>query len=334
MNAFLSRLFVLPLIAGMAACSLSSVQAAPLVLDNVSALDAARQISDQYGVNIVFKGDFGSAKPVSFTLTDADADGARLEAVNALANAIGADFTKTYVVSKAVGETAPALHIDSNASITFPSTTIPISDAVTMVANVDNAIAQVTPDVTGDVTFSATKLTDADAAAQIAKQSNTRWKVFYAMTPRTNGHALRGKIIGNTAGGSPITELPYVYYKHIPTPQERAAQQAAADLAAQQAAQQTAAQQTAQANAAGTTSANTQGMTQTGMTGYGNNNPYNGAPYSYVPNGNGYYGSNGGYTPPGVLGYGGNGSINTGSGLIIGGAGYGTGPIIFQTPGY
>jgi hypothetical protein len=184
------------------------------------------------------------------------------------------------------------------------------------------------------VTLSATRLSDADAAAQVAKQSNTRWKVFYAMTPRTNGRALGGKIIGNTAGGSPITELPYVYYKHIPTPQERAAEQAAADLAAQQAA----AQQTAQANASGTPAANTQAMAQTGMNGYGDNSGYynsdNSGPYSYAPYGNGYYDSNGGYTPPGFLGYGANGSISTGSGLIIGGAGYSTGPIIFQTPGY
>ena len=297
MNRLHTRLSCL-LVTGLAACLPSSIQAAPLVFDNTSARQAAQELSDKYGVNIVFKGDFGAPKTVTFTLADADADGARLEAVNALANALGADFTKTFVISKASGDASGSpLHIDSNASVTFPNTTVPVTDAIGMVAAVDNAIVQITPDVAGNVTLSAAKLSDADAAAQIAKQSGTRWKVFYALTPRTGGHATAGKVIDRTAGGSPITELPYVYYTHVPTARERAAQQAERDQAAQQtaAALAQAAQQTAQASGSGTAAANPQAMTPQSMNSY---NPYNSGPYNFSPYRNGYYDSNGGYTPP------------------------------------
>ncbi len=325
-----------PLAVGLAACLATTAHAAPLVFDNISALDAAKQISDKYGVNIVFKGDFGPPQKVSFSLSDADADGARLEAVNALANAVGADFSKTYVVSKATGDDTPAPRVDTNASVEFPSATLSAPDAISMVASVDNATVQVSPDVTGDVTLDGTKLDDAAAAAEVAKQTGTRWKVFYAMTPRLGGHQTGGKVIGTTAGGSPITELPYVYYKHFPTPEELAAQQQAADRQAERQQQQLGAQQAAaQRQALAMQQAN-------GYNYYDPNGGYadgysgmnNGGPYNYSPAGNGYYDAGGNFNPPGFLGYGANGNVNTGSGLIIGGGGGYNGPIVFQSPGY
>ena len=43
---------------GLAVCLATAAHAAPLIVDNISPLDAANQISDKYGINIVFKGDF------------------------------------------------------------------------------------------------------------------------------------------------------------------------------------------------------------------------------------------------------------------------------------
>jgi hypothetical protein len=166
-----------------------SVHAEPLAVDGVSALDAARQISDKYGVNVVFKGNFRTAQPVSFTLPDGDTPGSRLEAINALANAAGADFSKTYVISRVgEGQDLPPIHIDSNANVAFQSTTVSVQDAISAVAAVDNATVQMPDAMGGTVTLSSTQMSDGDAANEIAAQTHTRWKVFYALTPRLAGH--------------------------------------------------------------------------------------------------------------------------------------------------
>lgn len=331
------RLVSCPLATMALACVVSGVQAAPMVLDNVSALDAAQQIGDKYGVNIVFKGDFGPTKYVSFTLPDADAAGARLQAVNALANAVGADFTKTYVISHvAVGQDVPVTKVDSNASVVFQSTTVPAQQAITMVAAVDNATAQFPRAIGGDVTLTATKL-DADSAAQeIAAQTHTRWKSFYAMFPRIAGRHLGGKVIGRTNGGSPITELPYVYYQHIPTAAERLAQQKADEQAQQQANAQTG------ANTPGNVPPGmNNGVPMNGYSPYGDyadpngNDGYNYAdPYGYGGYGNGGYDSGGYGGYPGGYGYGNGGYVSDGSGLVLGTGNAGSGPIIFQGVGY
>ncbi len=305
--------------------------AAPLALDNVSALDAARQIGEKYGVNIVFKGDFGPTQYVSFTLTDADAAGARLEAVNTLANAVGADFTKTYVVSRvADGQDVPAPKVDANALVVFPATTVSAEQAISMVAAVDDATVRLPADISGSVTLSGTQLGADGAAQQIAAQTHTRWKVFYAMTPRLGGHQLGGKVIDHTNGGSPITELPDVYYAHIPTPAERAAQ-AAADQAA--ANQQAASQQAANPQGANN------GYAPNGYSPYGNyGDPSMSSGYDYADPYGGYNGGmdgfGGGFSPYGNGGYGnggyGNGGFSdNGNGLVIDSGGGFDGPIVF-----
>jgi hypothetical protein len=291
-----------------------AAQAAPLSLDNVSAMDAARQISDKYGVNVIFKGDFGPPQPVSFTVADADATGGRLEAINALANAIGADFTKTYVISRVgEGQDTPPVHIDSNANVDFQSATISVQDAISAVAAVDNASVQMPDTMGGTVTLSATEMNDADAAKEIAAQTHTRWKVFYALIPRSAGRPA-GKVIGRTNGGQAITELPYMYYKHPPTAAELQAQKVAEAQAV--AAQQAAAQQAA---------ADQQAMAaQAANSGY---SPYGYNPFAYNPNNYNYldpYGY-GGYAGP-YGGYGGFEGVaapgtTIGSGLVIGSGG-------------
>ena len=64
--------------------------------------------------------------------------------------------------------------------------------------------------MTGDVTFPKTTMRTADAAAEIARQTHTRWRVYYALTP--NGMALRGKVVDHNNGGQAIVQLPFTYY--------------------------------------------------------------------------------------------------------------------------
>jgi len=192
-----------------------AAQAAPLDFSGTAAQAAAQTLGDKYGVHIVFKGDFSPDLAVTFSLADADADGARLQAVNALANAVGADFQKTFVISKAdAGSTnVPADLIDTNAVVAFRSRTVTADDAVRRITGADNAGAQFYGDIGQTVTFSATTLSAREAAREVAAQTHTRWKAFYALLPRAQGHALGGKVIDRTASGSPIVEEPYVYYQ-------------------------------------------------------------------------------------------------------------------------
>lgn len=292
-----------------------TAQAAPLVISGQTAVQAASRLSAKYGVSIVFKGDFGPPRRVSFTVDDADAAGGRLQAMNELANAAGADFTKTYVISKvAEGEAAPTAQIDSTALMAFPNTTLPVQDAISLIASTDGASAQIVGDLNDTVTLSAPSLTVAHAAEEVAKQTRTRWKTFYAMVPRGNGRVTGGKVIGRTSGGQAITELPYVYY----TRPKSAAQQREDQAALQQSNQDAAAPQQADLNAA----QQQQMMSQNGMA--PNGNGYNGYGYNGFGNNPYGYGFNG---SGGMGGYGGNGS-----GLVFQGGsgyGYGSGPIIF-----
>lgn len=304
-----------------------TAQAAPLVIDGLSAAQAATQLSTKYGVSIVYKGDFGRPRRVSFTVDNADMPGARLEAINALANAVGADFTKTYVVSKVTdGETAPTAQVDSTALMTFPSATMPVQDAISLIASTDGATAQIVGPLDDTVTLSAQSLTAAHAADEVAKQTHTRWKTFYALIPRGNGRVTGGKVIGHTSGGQAIIELPYVYYTH---PKSAAEQQREAEAARQASNQQAAAQQQMDQNSAAQQQMGTNGVAMApngnAQNGYGNgyngfgNNGFGNNPYGF----NGFAG----------MGYGNGGYSSNGSGLTLqsgpGYGGYGNGPIIF-----
>ncbi len=211
--------YCLPL-AGIALALGNMAHAAPLSFTAAPASDAAAQIEDKYGIHIVFKGNMNTQKAVTFSLADADALGARLQAVNALANAADADFQKTYVVSKAPAGSAnvPSEQIDSNAVVAFPETKLSAEDAVRRIAGADSAVVHFSGSIGDMVTMSATSLSAKQAAREVAAQTHTQWKTFYAMTPRGRGHALAGKIIDRTNGGSPITEEPYVYYQKQTTP--------------------------------------------------------------------------------------------------------------------
>ncbi len=192
------------------------VASVPLSFDLVPARDAAARISDQFAVNIVFKGGLDASLPVSFTVSDRS--GTRLEAINDLANAVGADFQKTFVISKDdAAAPSPLPKIDTNGSVVFPSLTMPAAEAIRMAAAVDNATVQIYGDLSGTVSLPTLNMSASAAADEIARQTHTRWKAFYAILPTAQARPVAGRIIDRTGSGAPITEDPYVYYTR-PTP--------------------------------------------------------------------------------------------------------------------
>lgn len=309
--------YCLPVV-GIALALTGIVHAAPLGFSSSSAADAASQIEDKYGIHIVFKGNMDGQRPVTFSLSDADAPGARLQAVNALANAANADFQKTYVVSKAPeGSTnVPSEQVDSNAVVAFPQVKLSAEDAVRRIAGADNAIVRFSGPIGDTVTMSATSLSAKAAAREVAAQTHTQWKTFYAMTPRGQGHALAGTVIDRTNGGSPIIEEPYVYYRKqtIPPPASSRTAQTAQPSTPQEPGQpQVTGPQTA-GNPFGYGSLpygdpNSAYFYPYGFSNYAGNNPYSQNLYAGGGMGGGSDFNNGsgldfssGYTPPVVFG--------------------------------
>ena len=185
----------------------------PVSYDQVPLSNIVAQLGQQYGVNIVLKGNLAtdSSRPTTLHVGDPGTTPTRLQAINALANAAGVDFQKGFVVSKmATDDVTPPVKIDSNGYVVFKDKTVPARDAIAEVATTDNATIQVSDDVTGDVTFSKMTLRTSEAAAEIAQQTHTRWRAYYALTPRSMG--LRGKVVDHNNGGQAIVELPFTYY--------------------------------------------------------------------------------------------------------------------------
>jgi hypothetical protein len=204
-----------------------------LTISDTSAADAAKQIAQKYGVSVVFRGNFDTGRLVNVSVTDADSTGSRLAAISALGDAVGADFQKTFVISKmAVDQQVPDPPIDATGNIVFPSQTMPARRAIEMVTGVDDATAQFYGGIDGTVTLTSTQESARDAAADIARQTHTRWKAFYALVPRLQRQNVVGKVIDHN-GNSPIIEEPLIYYQN---PQDQQAQAAAQQTTAQQAA--------------------------------------------------------------------------------------------------
>ncbi len=205
--------------AALAACVsfalLSAVQADTLTFTNASASSVAAAMNKRYGVTIVFRGSINKNQPVTFSVDDPDTSGGRLAAVSSLAGALDVDFQKVYVVSKVdPGAAVPSIPMDSNGPVVFQDTRVPVRDAIQTVAAVDNALTQISPAVDGTVVFSDTHLTAPNAAASIAKQTGTEWKAYYGLFKRSEMPArLGGIVVGQTATGQPITELPLLSYR-------------------------------------------------------------------------------------------------------------------------
>lgn len=193
----------------------SPVHAATLTFSNASARSAAAAMNQHYGVTVVFRGSIDTSRPVSFSVDSPDTPGGRLQAVSNLASALGLDFQKVFVVSKAApGASVPEVKLDSDGPIVFTSTHVSAREAIQTVAAVDSAVTQISGLVTGNVLLPRTHLTASEAAAIIAKQTGTQWKAYYGLFRRgEEPQRLSGAIIDRTGGGQPIMELPLLNYR-------------------------------------------------------------------------------------------------------------------------
>ena len=261
--------------------------AAPLVLNNVSATGAAARLSAEYGISIVLKANTG--RHLNVALEDTDA-GTRLQTVNALANALRLDFTKTIVVSKGAGGAADPEAVDSGTSIPFGRTTLPTREAITLIAGVDAAFAKISGDVGGVVTLSRPTLTAAQAEDEVARQTGTTWKAVYVLAPRDL----------TASAASPLI--------FFPNRQREAEERREAEAAERQAAQEEAVPQSLPV---GSQDMNGTRYYPNGYSSYGNpNQPYQNSPYGGSPYGSGGYASSG--YPSAGYGFG-NGGYSSGS---------------------
>lgn len=171
------------------------------------------------GINVILKGSINPNRTIPFSLsevaaTDADpgsklvGPGARLQAINAFVNALGGDFRKVYVISKLpAGAAASSVKLDTNAQAKFKGSQVPVAEAIRTVAGLDAAYAQIAPSLSGTVTFSAPTLSANAAANEIARQTGTRWKLFYAVARRDEQNLLTQ--LGGDGPNQPISPYPY-----------------------------------------------------------------------------------------------------------------------------
>ena len=216
-----TRLSLAALVAGLFSFCAASGRAEDLTFNNTPAGNIVSQMSKQYGVTVVFRSPVNVNTPVSFTVQDADTPAGRLEAISDLADALGLDFQKVYVVSKTdAGASVPDVKVDSNGYVVFSSTKVPVREAIQTVVSVDAAIAQVSGAVTGDVILPERRMSVSAAANLIAKQTGTGWKTYYGMFKRGQEPSrLDGSVVDRTNGGQAITELPLVTFRNaISTP--------------------------------------------------------------------------------------------------------------------
>ena len=250
----LSCLLIVAMTIGLGAEAAAS---SSLDIDAAPASVAASQIAEKYGVEIQLSG--VTRRRVTFSIGDADGRGARFDAVNTLANALGATFTKVYVVSKAESGDAAHAKVDSTSRVLFTQTSLPAMDAVARIADSDDALAQISGEIDGAVTLSAPNLPVAQAMDEIAAQTHTSWKTVYVLTPRGARLSADQEIIGRTGAGAPIVRTAKIIYddpaRDAFLAREAQAERALADQQAR-AAQKQAAAQTAALTAANANSAN------------------------------------------------------------------------------
>ena len=194
----------------------SAGRADTLDLTNVSATSAAAQLNKNYGISVVFKSP-AAGRMVTFSAEDPDKPAGRIQAVNGLANSLGMDFQKVFVVSKVdPGVAVPEIALDTDAPVVFPALKTSARDAIQLVAGVDDAQAQISDSITGDVTFPKREMTVKAAAALIAQQTGTVWKAYYGLfLPGQAPAHLQGTVVGNN-GGKPITVLPLITFRNKP----------------------------------------------------------------------------------------------------------------------
>ncbi len=196
-------------------------QADTLSFTGTPASNAVAEMSRRYGVSIVFRSAVNSSKPVTFSVDNPDTPDGRVQAMNDLANALGMDFQKVFVVSKIDPRTAvPEVKIDDDGPIVFPATRVLAREAIQTIAGVDGALTQISGAVRGSVVFPARRMTAATAAATVAKQTGTVWRAYYGFFKRGEEPArLKGDVIDHDINGNPITALPLVTFRsRVSTP--------------------------------------------------------------------------------------------------------------------
>ena len=182
--------------------------------------EAAARIGGAFHVKLDLSRGIDPRRSVTFSVLHTEQNGALLEAVNSLANAIGADYRKEFVLSPAPAGLPPAAQVidAATAPVSFDNETVPAAQAITIVAGVDQASVQVPASVQGTVTFSSKNLTVQDAMRQIAIQTRTQWNVAYTLTPHADGASQSGRVIGHTASGQPIIEIVGVTFRKATDP--------------------------------------------------------------------------------------------------------------------
>jgi len=302
----------------------SVVLAKALTFESSPVTDAVAQINRTFNAHVVIRPGVNSDSLVSFTVPNITEPGARLEAINDLANALKADYTKSFVISSVTSDDPiPDPILDApDAPIYLSDKTTDAADVIKTIASIDDATVQFYSPVHGSVSIPNKQMTASDAAREVARQTHTLWKVVYVIAPRTGSalHADGAKIIGYTASGSPITELATETFRPSVDPEAAAkaeAAKAAADAAATKAAPKTdATEQAAQAMFT--------------PYGYGYYSPYGGY-------GNNYGYGNTGYNVigPGAVSFGGGfGMFGGGPGIGIGTTTIGAGASLFAPYGY
>jgi len=187
---------------------------------NAPIVDVVAQFHRTFGGNIIIKPGVNADRNVNFTVSNIREPGAAIETVQDLANALGTDWQKSFVITQATGDDDVRRPlIDSDAPVVLKSTTMSAQDAIDLVASVDGATTKFYSPVSGTVHFSSMNLTAPQAAREIAAQTHTNWKAFYALAPRTGRSVPMGaKVIGRTSSGRPILELPTTDFRVPPPP--------------------------------------------------------------------------------------------------------------------
>jgi len=199
-----------------------SAVAGSLDFRSTPASEAATRIGEAFHIKLEILGGIDPRRPVTFSVPHIEQDGAVLEAVNSLANAIEANYRKEYVLSAAaVGNPPAAAVIDAaTAPVSFDNEMVPAAQAITVVAGVDEASVQIPASIQGTVMFTSKNLTVQEALREIAAQTSTRWNVTYRLTPHSDGGTAPGKVIGYTASGRPIVEMGGVTFRKATAPGE------------------------------------------------------------------------------------------------------------------
>jgi len=196
-------------VVGLTISTASAVRASSLVFDQSPVTDAVAQIDKLFHVTVEIKPGVDADGYVTFTVSDIGKPGSRLQAINALATSLNADYQKIFVVSQIADDSEaadPVLDID--APVVFSDSDQTAEEAIELVAAIDDARVQFYTPVHGSISLPDKQLSAPDAAGELARQTHTRWKAYYAIIPRRHGLVANGsRVIGYTDGGQPITEM-------------------------------------------------------------------------------------------------------------------------------